>query len=91
MKKDKAGLPPLLAGYSKIPAASGGNIIPKVEDPVHFRPDPDPENQKFFYPDPDPTGSYQESIQTSKFFSHQSNFFRFLNDDYFYQKNEKFT
>ena len=35
-------------------------------------------------PDPDPTGTYQESIQASKFFSHQTYFFWYLNDDYFY-------
>ena len=30
---------------------------------------------EFYKPDPDPTGTYQESIQTSKFFSHQTYFF----------------
>ena len=46
-----------------------------VADPAHFR------------PDPDPTGAHQESIQTSEFFSYQSDFFRYLNVDYFYLKN----
>jgi len=36
----------------------------RVEDPVHFRPDPDPANQNL-KTGPDPTGTHQESIQIS--------------------------
>jgi len=40
---------------------------------IHFRPDPVPDPAPY----PDSTGTYQESIQTSKFLSHQSYFFIF--------------
>ena len=39
--------------------------------------------------DPDPAGTRQESIQTSTFFSHQSDFFRYLNVDFFLPKKWK--
>ena len=40
--------------YGTVPTLPG--LRPRVADPVHFR------------PDPDPTATNQESIQTSKFF-----------------------
>ena len=40
---------------------------------------------EFLKPNPNPTGTYQESIQKSKFFSHQIYFFWYLND-YFLKK-----
>ena len=48
----------------------------RVADPVHFRPDPAPANQNFKIG----SGSrillaLKESIQTSKFFPHQTYFF----------------
>ena len=43
--------------------------------------------------DPDPGSRFllalKESIQTSKFFSHQTYFYSYLNDDYFYLKKWK--
>ena len=67
----------------------------RVANPVHFWPDPDPANQNFKnrIRIPDPTGTYQNSIETSIFFSsHQSDFFWYLNDEYFYMKKiEKLT
>ena len=41
-------------------------------------------------PDPDPTGTHQESMQTTKFFSYQSDFFRYLNVDFSPEKIDKF-
>ena len=60
----------------------------RVADPVHFRPDPEfgSSESEFKKPDPDPTATRQESIQTSKFFSYQSDFFRYLNFDFFHLK-----
>jgi len=46
--------------------------ISRVADPVLGA---GSSKSEFFNPDPDPTGAYQESIQTSKFFSHQTYFF----------------
>jgi len=67
-------------------------MIARVADPVLFWPDPapDPANQNFKIG----CGSrilpaLKESIQTSKFFSHQTYFFLYLNDDYFFLKNGK--
>ena len=65
----------------------------RVADPVHYRPDPapDPVNQNF------KTGSrillsLKESIQTSKFFSHQTYFFWYFEWWLFLsEKMEKFT
>ena len=58
----------------------------RVADPVHFRPDPapDPANQNFKNRLRDPSGTYQESIQTSKFFSHQTQCVKPLFIKYFF-------
>ena len=45
---------------------------------------------EFYKPEPDPWGTRQESIQFFTFFSHQSDFFRYLNLDFFLpEKMEK--
>ena len=63
--------------------------ITRVADPVHFRPDPDPANQNFKNRIRILLALTKKSIQTSKFFSHQTYFFYYLNDDYFYLKKWK--
>jgi len=44
---------------------------------------------EFLKTDPDPTGTHQELIQTTQFFSYQSDFFRYLNVDIFFLKKWK--
>ena len=64
-------------------------LVGRVADPVHLRPDPAPDLANRYFE----TGSrillaLKETIQTSKFFSHQTYFLRYLNDN-FYLKNWK--
>ena len=63
----------------------------RVADPVHFRPDPDPANWNF-------KNRIRILLPLTKnqfkhqLFSHQSDFFWYLNDDYFFlKKGKKFT
>ena len=64
---------------TKLVSTKLNGIVARVADRVHFRPDPDPANQNVKIR----SGSrillgLKESIQTSKFFSHQTYFFWFF-------------